>query len=255
MKISAIIITRNEESVISRCLNSVKFCDEVIVVDDYSTDKTTVLAEKFGAKVYQRELQGDFAAQRNFGLEKAMGEWILFVDADETVTEEFKNEILVVLNASAYNAYYIKRRELFWGRELRFGEIQKLREKGLIRLVKKGSGLWKGKVHEEFQSSRPTGTLQNYLIHQPHESINTFLREINFYSTLRAKELYANGYKASLFSLIFFPFFKFVFTFFLKKGFLDGEAGFVYSFLMSFHSFLVRAKLYQYTTITMKLNQ
>jgi glycosyltransferase involved in cell wall biosynthesis len=265
IKLSVVILTKNEEKNIIRCLNSLNFCRQVVIVDDYSEDKTVELIEykkyPFEINIFKRKLDNDFAAARNFGMEKAGGEWILFIDADEEVTKELADEIkeTVDQNNSEFVAYYIKRRDFFWGRELRFGETKKVRNNGIIRLVKRNSGRWFGKVHEEFkvQSSHAkrdsasrekfkVGIFKNYLNHYPHQKIDSFLRKINFYSTLRAKELFKQGKKFSLLELIFYPSFKFILTYFTYLGFLDGSAGFVYSFMMSFHSFLVRAKLFQY---------
>ena len=127
-----------------------------------------------------------------------------------------------------------------------------MRNLGIIRLIKKGSGKWFGKVHEEFRSDGQIGRLDSFLNHYPHPTVKEFLKEINFYSTLRARELRDQGEQASIWKVIFFPFTKFVLTYFIKLGLLDGPAGFAYAFFMSFHSFLVRAKLYQYTKINSK---
>lgn len=250
LKVSVVILTKNEEKNIEKAIKSVKFCDEIIVIDDYSEDRTideVYKVKKFiklkSLKVYKRHLNGDFSAQRNFGLEKAMGEWVLFIDVDEEMTEELKKEIpLRVAQDETPWAFHIKRRDWFWGREVKFGEIP--RWIGLIRLVRKNSGKWEGKVHEVFKTTGKTGKLRNYIIHRPHPTIKEFLSEINFYSTLRAEELFQQGKKTNIFEIILYPLGKFIVNYFLRLGFLDGAAGFVYAFMMSFHSFLVRAKLY-----------
>lgn len=108
-------------------------------------------------------------------------------------------------------------------------------------------------MHEEFVCQGLVGRLESLLNHYPHPTVKDFLKEINYYSTLRAKELLEQRKSANIFSIIFYPLGKFVFTYFLKLGFLDGPAGFGYAFMMSFHSFLVRAKLYQYTKIDKKV--
>ncbi len=252
MRVSAVVLTKNEEENIKRCIESLNFCDEVVVVDDYSTDKTVKIIENSGVKtqIYQRSLNGDFAAQRNFGLKKAKGDWILFIDGDEVVTDELKNEIkrLITLKTAETNnkVYYIKRRDYWWGRELRFGEVERIRRLGLIRLVRKKSGKWEGKVHEVFKTSNSAGRLNYFLNHYPHQKLKDFLKEINLYSSLRAKELLSFGKKITIFEIVFYPLGKFILNYFFKLGVLDGAAGFVYAFLMSFHSFLVRAKLFQY---------
>lgn len=264
--LTAIILTKNEAQTIERCLKSLDFVAETIIIDDNSSDETTALAKKHGATVLSRNLNEDFAAQRNFGLEKASHDWVLFVDADEEVTSELKEAITIAVREGRqprltwsslpdkidrsfvnFSAYKIKRRDYFWRTELKYGETQKVHNHGLIRCMKKGSGHWKGKVHEQFITTQPVGTLSGFLNHYPHQTLKEFIREINTYSTLRAKELLHAHRKTNAFQVIVYPFSKFILTYFIYLGFLDGPAGFAYAFFMSFHSFLVRAKLYQYS--------
>lgn len=249
MKISAIVLTKNEEKNIEACLQSLTFCDEVIVVDDFSTDSTAQIAKEHNATIIPRKLEGGFSAQRNFGMERAKNDWVLFIDADERVSPELQKEIESLDRESAIQTYYIPRRDFWWGTELRYGEVQKVRRNGLIRLIKKGSGQWTGAVHEEFKTDKPTGKLTTFLDHYPHQTLKEFIHEINVYSTLRARELSSQGKTVSIFSILAYPFFKFILVYFVYLGFLDGPAGFAYAFLMSFHSFLVRAKLYQYRNL------
>jgi len=256
--LSAVVLTKNEEKNIERCLGSLDFCDEIIIVDDFSADKTLGKIQSSNFKVqtkpkiqiHQRDLRGDFAGQRNFGFEKAKGEWVLFIDADEEIGRELREEIVKLLNCYSRldSAYYIKRRDRWWGTEIKYGEAAKVYNQGLIRLVKKNSGKWVGKVHEEFKTNLNAGKLNNYLDHHPHPTVKDFIEKINHYSTLRAKELKEGGVRSGILTIILYPFAKFICNYFIRLGFLDGPAGFTYAFMMSFHSFLVRAKLYQYTT-------
>jgi len=254
MKITAVILTKNEEKNIERCLKSINFCDEIIIIDDYSKDKTVKIVHQVGVgrdrpvyKIYEKKLNNDFAEQRNFGLEKATNDWVLFIDADEVMSEELKKEIVSLFHGSIVkeNAFYLRRRDYFWEQELRFGEIRKVRNRGIVRLVKKNSGQWMGTVHEVFHTANKVGQLNGYLNHYPHPTLKEFINDINYYSSIRAEELFNRGVKTNIFEIIFFPFGKFIYNYFLNLGFLDGPAGFTYAFMMSFHSFLVRAKLYQ----------
>jgi len=242
-EISAIIIAKNEEDKIERAVKSIQFCNEVIVVDDESTDKTRERAEKGGAKVLIHAKNNDFGAQRNWAMGKAKNEWILFIDADEQVTENLKLQISNLKFQKGVTAYAIPRRDFFWGHEMRYGETKQARTKGIIRLVKKESGIWAGSVHETFIPSGSVGKLDEFLNHYAHDSLSSFVQDINIYSSLRASELDKIGKKVNPLELIFLPFGKFIYTYFILLGFLDGPSGFVYSFIMSFHSFLVRAKL------------
>mgnify|MGYP001607125279 FL=1 len=251
MKITIVVLTKNEEKNIERCLKSIDFCDEIIVVDDYSTDKTLEIIRNVGNKnicsVHKRKLNNDFAQQRNFGLSKANNDWVLFVDADEVVTEELKSEIRSRQGRDENNAYYIKRRDYFWGKELKYGEVSQIRQIGLIRLIRKDSGKWMGTVHEVFYTANRVDQINGFLNHYPHPTLKEFINDINYYSSIRAEELFNRGIKTNIFEIIFFPFGKFIYNYFLNFGFLDGPAGFTYAFMMSFHSFLVKSKLYQLT--------
>ena len=259
--LSAVVLTKNEEKNIERCLKSLDFVDEIVVVDDYSSDRTLSLIknekikiknDNSKLKIFKRSLNGDFAAQRNFGLEKASGEWVLFLDADEEVSDELKEEIKEVIRYASLErddlvGFYIKRRDYFWGREVRFGEVLKVRRKGILRLIKKGFGKWRGKVHEKLEIGNlklEVGKLKNFINHYPHSTIKEFLHEVNLYSSLRANELFEQGKKTNILEIIFYPLLKFILNYFIYLGFLDGPTGFVYAFMMSFHSFLVRGKLY-----------
>lgn len=241
--ITVIILTKNEEKNIKECLRSIKWCDEIIVLDDESVDKTVLLAERMGAKVHVRPLNGDFSKQRNFGLEKAKGEWVLFVDADERVAEPLWFEIMQHTNSSisSANGFYIKRRDIMWGRALNYGETGSSK---FVRLGRRGLGLWKGAVHEEWKIKGEKAVLSKELTHYPHKNIKSFLREINFYTNLRAEELYRKNIKPNYLTILFYPTAKFLRNYFVKQGFRDGTAGLINAMMMSFHSFLVRSKLW-----------
>jgi glycosyltransferase involved in cell wall biosynthesis len=243
MALSAIILTKNEEKNIEACLKSASFCDEIIVIDDNSSDKTVAIAKKLGANVISHSLANDFAKQRNFGLSQATSEWVLFLDADERISKELQKEIIqVTKKESKISGYYIKRLDFMWGRFLQHGETGDLY---FLRLAKKTAGKWVGKVHESWVSTQPTSELRETLLHYPHINMQEFLREINFYSTLRAQELFDQKQKTSVFQIIFYPTGKFFINYILKLGFLDGTPGLIFAICMSFHSFLARGKLWQ----------
>jgi len=246
--ISVIILTKNEEKNILDCLETISWADEIIILDDNSEDRTLEIVENLGLKnlrIIKRELQKDFSAQRNFALSKARNEWVLFVDADERVTPELRREINDFLieekNKPEFNGVYIKRKDILWGKSLKHGEIANIK---LLRLARRTSGKWQGKVHEKWIIGESPDTFSNYILHFPHPTISEFLKEINFYTTIRAMELYESGRKVSLFQIVIYPKAKFFVNYFLKLGILDGLEGFVFAILMSFHSFLVRAKLW-----------
>lgn len=241
MTISAVVLAKNEEKNIEECLKSLSWCDELIVVDDESTDSTVAKARKLGAKVYIHTLENDFAKQRNYGLDAAKGDWVLFVDADERVNAELAEEIQKVIENPAYDEYYLHRLDSMWGKVLRYGEAGSTT---LLRLARKNEGQWQGRVHEIWNMKGAIGILKNPLCHFPHPTVDEFIREINFYTTLRAQELFQSDIKVRWWEIVVYPNAKFVTNYFLKLGFLDGTAGLLVALLMSFHSFLVRGKLW-----------
>ena len=247
--LSAIILTKNVEQNILDCLESVEWVDELIILDDYSQDRTldvvNTLPFKGKIKIYQKKLEGDFAQQRNYALSKVTTDWVLFIDADERVSKELREEINTILieekNNSRNNGFYIQRKDFMWGKLLKHGELSNI---SLLRLARLGSGEWIERVHETWQIKGKTSTLDNYLFHFPHPKVNKFLNEINYYSTLRSKELFDKKIKSSALEIIYYPLAKFVLNYFLKLGFLDGIEGLIFATMMSFHSFLVRSKLW-----------
>lgn len=241
--ISAVVLTKNEEKNIKDCLESLKWCDEVVIIDDYSEDKTTEIAESFGAEVYKKKLENDFADQRNFGLEKAKGDWVFFVDADERVSDSLREEVTKLLSYKVTRSlgFYLKRRDFIWGRKLKHGETGNIK---LLRLGKKDAGKWRRAVHEAWEVEGPTETLRNPLSHYSHQTLREFLADIDWMSTLHAEENKKEGKRSNLFKIIFFPKLKFIDSWILKLGFLDGVPGLLVAFLMSFHSYLAWSKLW-----------
>ena len=177
----------------------------------------------------------------------AKNEWVLFIDADERISPKLRQEIndFIIEEKSQplFNGMYIKRKDIMWGKLLKHGETGNIK---LLRLARKDAGAWQGKVHEQWVAEGETDIFENHLVHYPHQTISEFLSEINFYTTIRAKELQSGGEKSSIFKIIFYPKAKFAQNYFLRLGFLDGIEGLVQAILMSFHSFLVRAKLWTY---------
>lgn len=250
--LSVVILTKNEGGNIRRCIESLLWCDEIVVVDDFSRDGTIEKISNFHfpisnaqakIKIFQRYLNGDFSAQRNFGLSKASGEWVLFVDADEVASDALASEIssAVADQISNVQGFYIKRRDIMWGNTLNHGEVGDVR---ILRLARKNAGVWKRRVHEYWDIEGKTVTLKNPLFHYPHQTLREFISEINVYSALHAQQKFEDGQLPSVFKILFWPNFKFIKNYFMKLGFLDGTGGFVHAMMLSFHSFLAWSKLW-----------
>jgi len=245
MKISAVVLTKDEEENIKRCLDSLGFCDEILIIDDYSSDQTVEIAKNRRAVVFKRKLNNNFSAQRNFGLKKASNKWVLFVDADETVSPALSSEIVRRLKKShgkQTTGFYFYRKDFFLGHSLNYGETSRVK---LLRLAKKTAGRWEGKVHEEWKVKGRSEIMKNSLFHYSHEKLTDSLEKINFYTDIRAQELADKGEGISLGQIILYPLGKFLKNYFWHQGFRDGTAGIIFALMMSFHSFLVRAKLWQ----------
>jgi glycosyltransferase involved in cell wall biosynthesis len=238
--ISAVVLTKNGKEKIKECLAGLKWCDEIVVIDDNSTDGTEKIAKKEGARVFSHSLNDDFASQRNFALEKAQYDWIFFVDDDERVTAELAEEIQKKIKTTRAAGFSFKRIDNFLGYWLRYGEIGQVR---LIRLARRGTGEWRRRVDEKWEVRGKTETLKNPLRHYPHPTLTQFLIKINERSTLNAQVFYEEGKRLTLGEWLK-PKLKFIDNYFFRLGFLDGVPGFVFGVLMSLHSFAVRVKLY-----------
>ena len=239
--ISAVVLTKNEENNLEKCLNSLNWCDEIVVVEDNSSDNTLKIAQKFTSKIFKRKLEKDFASQRNFGLSKVKTKWTIFVDADETVSKELAEEIKNKIVKTDCAGFYLNRVDKFREKELKGGEWGNQR---LLRLAKTEEGKWERAVHETWRVGGKIGQLKNPLYHSPHQDIFEFVDHIKNYSKIHATENKKEGKTSSLFRIILSPILKFKVNYFLKMGFKDGSIGFIYAILMSFHSFLSWSELW-----------
>jgi len=246
--ISIILLTKNEEKNIIKYwtwLNKTKKINEIIVIDDNSGDKTKEILKKIEnkrikVKIFDRKLDNNFSNQRNFAISKTTNNWILWLDADEKPSEnliKFLNHI----DNFKYNNYAFKRKDIFINYELKHGENN---SQYFLRFFNKNYGRFTGAVHEVWQSPKETKNKKIYIRHYPHQSLKSFVKKINFYSDLRAQELFDQNQKNNLFQIIFYPLAKFIQNYFFKLGFLDGTPGIIMALGMSFHSFLVRSKLW-----------
>lgn len=239
--ITAVVLAHNDEKIIEDAIQSVSWCDEILVLDDYSSDKTVEVVKKVRCRVIERHLNDDFAAHRNFALAQAKGEWVLFIDSDERISADLQKEISEVIKQNKHVGYYVRRIDYLFGRAMLHGETGNMR---LLRLAKKDVGLWTRPVHEVWNVDGSVGFLSAPLLHYPHPNVAQFLDKVSRYSTLNAAYLYSQRVKPSLWKIIVYPKAKFFVNYVWSLGFLDGTAGAIVALMMSFHSFLTRAKLY-----------
>ena len=244
MTLSAIVLTHNSQDTLDTCLSSLYFADELLIIDDQSTDKTRAIAKSHHAKVISHPLT-DFAAQRNFALKQATCDWVLFVDSDESVPPTLAKQITKAINSTSINGYYLKRRDIFLNKTLHHGETSQVR---LLRLAKKSAGTWQRPVHEYWQIKGKVSTLSYPLQHQRHLSFSQFIDRLNHYTDLDVRALLSENKPFSYLDLFVKPLGKFIYNYFILLGFLDGFPGFVMAFSMSLHSLIVRIKLYEHAS-------
>ena len=245
LMISAVVLTHNSAATLASALKSLAFANEVLVIDDHSTDQTLEIAKSYKAIVTTHTLGDDFAEQRNLGLQLARHEWVLFVDSDEVVPDALAKELMQVSSApSEVQGYMVKREDILWGKVLRHGETENVR---LLRFAKKDAGVWVQPVHEVWQVKGLIGNLSTSLLHTPHPTVTEFLASINRYSTIRAQYLYKQKTSIPLWHVAAYPMAKFFVNYVLRLGFLDGTQGAIVAIMMSFHSYLVRSKLWLLT--------
>jgi len=234
MKISAIVLTRNEERNIKDCLASLSWADEMLVVDSGSTDATRVLAEKQGAKVVTHPF-ADFAAQRNFAMSQATGDWVLFIDADERVTPGLAGEITDLLKGPApLRVYAIPRHNYFFGKRMRFGDSQ---ADAPVRFFPRQHAAWAQPVHEKIATDLPVQRLRNPLLHYSTSDLAHYQQKIREYVPLEIEMMRAKGLRPSFLKVIFIPPLKFIQVYFFRLGIFDGLVGLQYAVLSAYCSF------------------
>ncbi|MFH1823759.1 MAG: glycosyltransferase family 2 protein [Candidatus Firestonebacteria bacterium] len=245
MGISVIIITYNEQNNIKKCLESVKWADEIIIVDSGSKDKTLDIVKKYTDKIYIHKWRG-YSKDKNFGISKAKNEWILSIDSDEIVSDKLKREIIRVIKNTKFDGFFISRKVYFLNKWIKhcgwYPDYQ-------LRLFKRSKGRFDENklVHEHVKLNGRIGYLKSNLLHFPYKDLNQYFQRFNKYTTLSANEMYKEDKKGCFINLMLNPFFTFFKMYFLKLGFLDGFSGFVVCFLSSFYNFVKYSKLWELT--------
>lgn len=222
--LSITVITKNEEANIRQCLESVKWADEIVVVDSGSTDGTLAICREYTDKVFAEQWLG-YGPQKNRALDYATGEWVLSLDADERVTLQLKEEIEKAMVEGACSAYRVPRLSSYCGRYMRHSGWW---PDHVLRLFKRGTARFSNaRVHEQVETAGKIGTLASPLLHQSFSNFEQVLHKVNQYSTESACMLAARGKRASLSQAIFHAVWAFCRTYLLRRGFLDGRHGFL----------------------------
>lgn len=225
MTLSVVIITKNESAAIQRCLDSVKWADELIVLDSGSTDDTVSICRRFTRHVVQTDWPG-FGPQKNRALDYATGDWVLSLDADEWVTPELRDEILnTISRPNEITAFRIPRLSSFCGRFMRHSGWW---PDYVVRLFRRGTARFSDDVvHEHVIAEGKTGTLQNPIMHETFVDLEELLSKMNSYSSLAAQDMHRGGRKVSLIDAVLRGGWAFIRTYFFRGGFLDGREGFM----------------------------
>ncbi len=244
-RLSVVISAYNEENNIKDCIVSVKFADEIIVVDNESTDNTSKIAKEAGSLVFSKKNNLMLNVNKNFGFTKARNDWILSIDADERITPELAKAIAAVLDTGGgINGYWIPRKNIIFGKWMRSGiwwpDYQ-------LRLFRKDKGRFEERhVHEYIQVTGETQKMDAPIVHYNYSSISQFLIKMDkIYTENEASLIAATGKKVNWIDAVRFPVNDFLKTFFAQKGYKDGLHGLVLSILQAFYAEVVFAKVWE----------
>lgn len=235
--ISAIVTTYNEEHNIGDCLRSLAWCDEVMVVDSYSTDRTVEIIRQFpDVELYQRTYHGS-AAQKNWAIERATHEWILIFDADERCTDELRAEIEDVLAGEPrYDNYTIRRRVYFLGKKIRFSGWQ---HDEVVRLFRRGKAYYPNRrVHADMITTGPAPRLKHSLEHYMVYDLAEYIQRLTKYGIWGAAQRYRDGRRSGIVQFVGRPTWRFVRTYFVQLGILDGYHGLIFCAMQAYSTFV-----------------
>lgn len=240
MKISATIITYNEQRNLPRAIESLRCCDEILVVDSGSTDRTVEIARRFGARVVDANWRG-YSGQKNYASDEAEHDWILSIDADEALSEDLEGEIwLLKKNGSEFDAYTFPRLAQYLGRWILHSGWYPDRK---IRLFDRRKARWVGDyVHESVLCDGRVGHLEGNLLHYTCGSLSEHLKTMDRYTTLAAEEIVARRKPVGLRHLLIDPPWTFMKSYFFQRGFQDGLEGLAIAYMASLYTFLKYAK-------------
>lgn len=248
-KISVVISAYNEESTIERCLKSVAFADEFIVVDNTSLDRTVEISKKYTTKIFSQPNRLMLNTNKNFGFAKATGDWILNLDADEEIPEKLAEEICNLVKSNPIeNGFWIKRKNFSFGKWIQNGLWWPDKQ---VRLFRRGNGKFPCvHIHEYIQIDGAIGELIEPYMHHNYESIHQYLGKIDRASTSEALNLQESKYQLAWFDAIRFPVSDFLKIYFAQHGYRDGIHGLVLALLQAFYSFCVFAKYWEMAGFT-----
>ena len=246
-KLSVTIITLNEEANIRRTLESVQWADEIVVLDSGSMDRTVSICREFTDKVFHQDWLG-FGKQKNAAIDRATGDWVLSLDADEPVEKELAAEIRTIMASPDPNdGYRIPRKTFFLGKWIKHGGWY---PDFNLRLFQKGKGRFEERaVHEAVKVNGSVGNTQHAILHYAYPDLASYLASINKYSSLAVDVMAEKGIparKTTWFNIVFRPAFTFIFKYVIRLGFLDGKHGLMINLFHAYYVFAKYAKAWEY---------
>jgi len=247
-KISVLLPTFNEQDIIRNCLESVKWADEILVVDSYSTDCTLDIVREYGARIIQHEYINS-AKQKNWAVSQCHYEWVLQIDTDETLEEGAEDEIISAISAAPNDiqAFKLPRKNHFLGRWIKYAGMYPDHQ---TRLFRRDFGRWQDReVHAHVQVPQKVGILQHHFIHHGAPYLTRQLRNIDRYTRYEADELKKQGEKFKWNNLLIHPWLIFFYRYVYLKGFLEGWRGFIICVYLAYYSFFSYAKLWEIETL------
>ena len=240
--LSVIVPCFNEEAVIAECLESLQFADDILVVDSFSTDKTTEIARRYTPRVLQHEFWSH-GAQNNWAVPQAKHSWVLVVDADERVTPELADEVRTLLRDPSRHGYEVRRRNFFLGREVRHGTWG---SDYVLRLYHRDRGRYQERhVHSRVELDGRPGRCRGALVHHTYRSLDDYARKIHRFSRGGAMNEHERGKRGSAWKIVAHGVGRFFKTYVLKLGFLDGTEGLIIAFMEADYAALKYAKLWE----------
>ncbi|EGO62909.1 glycosyltransferase family 2 protein [Acetonema longum] len=240
-RLAVLILTYNEAENIADCIATAAFADEIIVIDSGSTDRTVEIARQSRAKCVLQPMTEGFAAQRNFALTQTEAEWVLYLDADERLSEEASREIRNMVECGISSAYTIPRINVLFGQPVRYGAYA---PDFSLRLYPRDHICWEGLVHEKAITDLAVKKLRGHMFHYTYRSWDRYFFKFNQYTSLLAEQKHQQGNKAYITDILFRPLFAFLRSYILKSGWRDGMAGFIFAMLRFFSTMIKYAKLY-----------
>ena len=245
MKLSAVIITYNEERNIERCLTSLQdVADEIVVIDSFSKDRTEEICKSFGVTFIQNPFEGHIQ-QKNFAIQSATNDWILSLDADEALTPELQENIVKVKENQEFNGYKMNRLTNYCGHWVKYcGWYPDTK----TRFINRNFGKWEGvNPHDrlDLKKGESVGFLKGDILHYSYYTQEDHLKQIEYFGDIAAKELFQSGGKSNWFKISIKTTAQFIKSFILKKGILDGKTGFTISRLSAYATYRKYYKLFK----------